>query len=257
MPRDLLDGPMTALSGQDRAHASLFPLLEGDAERPIIGIYGPTFIASSVPAAPLSLWESRFRGRLATIGSPECALIWKAMRLPCGALMSRLTPSERLTKDTASTGWPTPTVFGNYNRKGASPASGDGLATAMRRSGWATPRGSDGEKGGPNSRDGSGSLHLPAQQFRAGWATPCARDGRSGRRSAQAWQKRLADARGIQLNDQMTQASGLPLKMSGANGTKNGGVPNPEFPCWLMGFPAALLRFLPSAIRSSRRSRPK
>jgi hypothetical protein len=29
--------------------------------------------------------------------------------------------------------WPTPTVKGNYNRKGASSTSGDGLATAVRR----------------------------------------------------------------------------------------------------------------------------
>ena len=28
--------------------------------------------------------------------------------------------------------WPTPTVCGNYNRKGASETSGDGLATALR-----------------------------------------------------------------------------------------------------------------------------
>ena len=33
--------------------------------------------------------------------------------------------------------WPTPTVCGNYNRKGASPSSGDGLATAVNK--WPTP----------------------------------------------------------------------------------------------------------------------
>ena len=33
--------------------------------------------------------------------------------------------------------WPTPTVCGNYNRKGASKTSGDGLATAVRM--WPTP----------------------------------------------------------------------------------------------------------------------
>lgn len=38
--------------------------------------------------------------------------------------------------------WPTPTVHGNYNRKGASPNSGDGLATAVRQ---ASPP----EDGGP------------------------------------------------------------------------------------------------------------
>jgi hypothetical protein len=33
--------------------------------------------------------------------------------------------------------WPTPTVCGNHNRKGASAASGDGLATAVKM--WPTP----------------------------------------------------------------------------------------------------------------------
>jgi DNA (cytosine-5)-methyltransferase 1 len=33
--------------------------------------------------------------------------------------------------------WPTPTVYGNYNRKGLSPTSGDGLATAVQK--WPTP----------------------------------------------------------------------------------------------------------------------
>lgn len=37
--------------------------------------------------------------------------------------------------------WPTPTVSGNHNRKGASATSGDGLATAVRM--WPTPQASD------------------------------------------------------------------------------------------------------------------
>lgn len=183
MPAALQDGQTTGLSGQDHAHASLFPLQEGDAERPMQGTYGPTFCASSVPAGPLSSWESKLRERLAQHGSPECALIWRLKRMPCGASMSQLTPSERLTSASGSTGWATPTVHGNNNRKGTSETSGDGLATQMHRAGWSTPRASDGEKGGPNSRDGSGSFHLPAQMHRAGWATPCARDHRSARRS--------------------------------------------------------------------------
>lgn len=40
--------------------------------------------------------------------------------------------------------WPTPTVCGNYNRKGASKTSGDGLATAVRM--WRTPNASDASK---------------------------------------------------------------------------------------------------------------
>ena len=41
---------------------------------------------------------------------------------------------------------PTLTVHGNYNRKGASKSSGDGLATAIRR--MPTLRATDGERGG-------------------------------------------------------------------------------------------------------------
>jgi hypothetical protein len=40
--------------------------------------------------------------------------------------------------------WPTPTVCGNYNRKGVSKSSGDGLATAVRM--WRTPNASDANK---------------------------------------------------------------------------------------------------------------
>lgn len=41
------------------------------------------------------------------------------------------------TSETESGFWPTPTVCGNYNRKGASKTSGDGLATAVKN--WPTP----------------------------------------------------------------------------------------------------------------------
>lgn len=41
--------------------------------------------------------------------------------------------------------WPTPTVTGNTNAKGASKDSGDGLATAVRR--WPTPTRNDGRGG--------------------------------------------------------------------------------------------------------------
>jgi len=44
---------------------------------------------------------------------------------------------ELRIKGTESGLWPTPTVNGNYNRKGLSPTSGDGLATAVMK--WPTP----------------------------------------------------------------------------------------------------------------------
>lgn len=42
--------------------------------------------------------------------------------------------------------WPTPSVYGNHNRKGASASSGDGLSTAVKV--WPTIRSSDAERGG-------------------------------------------------------------------------------------------------------------
>ena len=47
-------------------------------------------------------------------------------------------PSEKDRKTpclAALVKWPTPTVCGNHNRKGASPTSGDGLATAVSKEG--------------------------------------------------------------------------------------------------------------------------
>lgn len=81
------------------------------------GICGRTFFASSVPGGPLSSWESRLRERLATVGSTESALIWKAKDTPAGQSISRLAVSTRHTNGTGSTGsppmdvWPTATAL--------------------------------------------------------------------------------------------------------------------------------------------------
>jgi hypothetical protein len=59
---------------------------------------------------------------------------WGMMR---GGECWELSTPTRLTSENESgslpTPWPTPTVCGNYNRKGASKNSGDGLATVVRR----------------------------------------------------------------------------------------------------------------------------
>jgi hypothetical protein len=74
--------------------------------------------------------------------------------------------------------WPTPTVCGNYNRKGASPTSGDGLATAVLK--CATPTARDWQSGkasqathNKNSRPLSeqigGSLNPTWVEWLMGW----------------------------------------------------------------------------------------
>ena len=79
-----------------------------------------------------------------------------------GPARSEHTTSARPIDESASSCWPTPTVNGEWNRKGASPTSGDGT------------KGS----GESEKRDGGPSLTTCAR-----WATPNARDakGRSDR----------------------------------------------------------------------------
>ena len=145
----------------------------------IQGICGRTYIGSPVPEGPLSSWENRLRERLATIGSTESALIWRAKATPAGRSISRLSPSTRHNNGTGCIGspWPTPTVADvQGGRKARSGARADepllnGLMT------WSTPRASDGEKGGPNMSFGAGGMPLPAQMHKASpWVTPSARD---------------------------------------------------------------------------------
>jgi hypothetical protein len=55
------------------------------------------------------------------------------------------------TKEIGCGLWPTPTVCGKYNRKGASATSGDGLATAVKM--WPTPQAQDAKHSGKNTEN--------------------------------------------------------------------------------------------------------
>jgi|HubBroStandDraft_6_1064221.scaffolds.fasta_scaffold301386_2 hypothetical protein len=88
--------------------------------------------------------------------------------------------------------WPTPTIFGNHNRKGASANCGDGLSTAAKEapSEWPTPtaqtygtnQGGSAGRTGPMRQSLEGAAkELPASD----WPTPAARDWRDGRASAE------------------------------------------------------------------------
>ena len=118
--------------------------------------------------------------------------------------------------------FPTPTVHGNYNRKGASKTSGDGLATAVRN--WPTPKSSEPRMSAKTGgRDVTKSTHLTTQvalaegliDLKTGrlWSTPQARDYRTGQR------KRFENKRQKNLNDQI------------------GGQLNPDWVELLMGWP--------------------
>ena len=73
----------------------------------------------------------------------EEVLPWSSVTLPIWGMtrsgfVYRHPTAERPISATGSGLWPTITVCGNYNRKGASATSGDGLATAVNQRTWPT-----------------------------------------------------------------------------------------------------------------------
>lgn len=124
---------------------------------------------------------------------------------------------KRLRSQVAARTWPTPTVFGNYNRKGATDTSGDGLATAVKM--WPTPLATDGANGGPNQRGGKGDLRLSSAVHRL--PTPRSRDWKD---SGSVPPSRMDDPGKDSLGQFV--ASSDP-----------GGSLNPTWVEWLMGWP--------------------
>jgi hypothetical protein len=106
---------------------------------------------------------------------------------------------------------------------------------------WPTIRASDGAHGGPNMSFGAGGTPLPAMAAWATWPTPTS----------------LAPAKNG--NNEAGNSAGLVAIRKHAIGlsarTEKRGALNPEFVCWLMGFPPEWLSCAPSETPSSRRSR--
>ena len=136
--------------------------------------------------------------------------------------------------------WPTPTVCGNYNRKGLSKTSGDGLATAVNN--WPTPstkgygHAAEGmvanliqkiEDGIISKQEAEQMLSLPKLENHRTWKkkfpTPQASDHRDrGNLSNPAIQRRMEIGKQVNLSMCVSADSG---KL------------NPMWVEWLMGWP--------------------
>lgn len=92
----------------------------------------------------MSSWRT---AQISLLGaSDECLETWPRWGLMVDGACYPQKPLEHGTCESGSGLLPTLTVSGNYNRKGASRKSGDGLATAIAR--LPTLRATDGERGG-------------------------------------------------------------------------------------------------------------
>jgi hypothetical protein len=233
----------------------------GEARR-TKGISGPTSSASSRSAALQRSLESRLRAALEGTGSPEYELTWKHWDMVSGPPICALRASGRRTSGSGFTGWPTPMS----TERNASPETMEKRLAFRRKkgqttvplylnevaqlAGWPTARQSDGEK---NVRTLDGTLKeierkggpqdlCQAAQI-SGWATPSANDDASG----------LPGAKMQPMLGAQAKLAGV-ATISDARMANRGSL-NPAFSRWLMEFPAAWDDCVPTATRSSRKSR--
>ena len=144
--------PAKTSASQEEARASMVQSLDS-------GWKWPASFAKWDPA--LCLWKTRQRSLVEGLDVfSETWPRWGMMR--DGECLELKQPELRTKSATGSGLWPTPTVTGNHNRKGASKNSGDGLATAVK---WATPTCHDrkGKSGAKRGRNAHGSECLTQQ----------------------------------------------------------------------------------------------
>ncbi len=168
--------------------------------------------------------------------------------------------------------WPTPTINGNYNRKGLSKTSGDGLATRVRSSmNESCANGTDSRGNGPTMwpTPSANKTTLSGELINAD-GTPW--DGISKPHSATTGRPvstHLTDAVKMwptptvddssNVNPKANRRPGLVSKVNDAERDQSpapiGGSLNPQWVEWLMGYPAGWTDLGDSATPSSRKSR--
>ena len=280
-PYILPSGQLMLQFGPDRVHASHSAQPESDEESMTSDTSGPSSDVSSMSVALQQSLENKLRQRMDAIGSPLYALTWKRWDMQSGPPICAQRASVRRTSDKDCFGWPTATATDAVKGGQIAPRKNMmGLSETVHQAGYPTHMSRD-FRSGKSNQHGKNSRPLNEVAMLVGWATAKASDGMGGLDRNRTNREKTG---GPCLRDQAltsgwptatatdgTRAgtstidrkrSSLPQTANGATSntshaeTENRGQLNPEFVCWLMGYPAEWLNCVDWETLSSRKSRP-
>lgn len=201
--------------------------------------------------------EQNLMRKINEIGSTEFSWTWKRVNTPSGHSVLQLVPSMRRTSGSDSTGapWTTPCSDDTGQRTKKYAQGGTPLSMqAGLMAPWSTPTVQDSENtAGPSQfQRNSQALNVQAVTH-AAWPTPTTPSGGQVAPGGTTMTGRTPDGKKIQVTTELVaRASGL-MPSGSPETTEKRGVLNPEFACWLMGFPE---EWVSSALRAMLSYRP-
>ncbi len=224
MPFGSQDGLTTDLFGQEVVHASRSASRGNGKALPTIdtsGLSGDLLFKTI--SLELSL-ENRLRARLT--GSGLCEVTWAPWATLSQRVLLRPRARVRTISETDMGLWPT----ARANKWG--PPNSHGNTAMFQVSPWATPAARDyrSDRSQKSSEEmyGSKGRPLPRQALEATWPTP-----KSSQTHGNGYEKSRNGSITPTLNG-VTGAASFPGSLAPME--KPGGL-NPEFVCWLMGYP--------------------
>jgi len=260
-PCALLVSPTTALCGQVAVPVNPSRSPASRKVSRTSGTSGRSGAISSSSAALQSSLESRLRPRLN--GSDLCEVIWKPWATPWGQSLSK---PRALVRTTFGTGigllpqtWATPAARdwrsdrSQKSSKEIYGAKGRPLPRqAIEASPWPTPTSLAPARNGNNEAGNSaGLVAIRSHAIAATWPTPCVMEPETPPEVVIARKARLSESTGTHRGPALPLGTMVQTSIGSSEPTEKPGALNPEFVCWLMGYPQEWLSCAPSATPST------